>query len=162
MYKKTEVTSMTEELVAYTTVKSAFDAMAKRADRQLKPLAEEIYGRLKKKQKISPGIVVADTRFLKYDKARTLTEGIAEFKKRFPQYGEKLQGLIDETRKARKNYLVFGLKPGEALPNEFYSDVLVEIGVPESVVKRTLQTVLDISDILAEKKQEGLEEMLIK
>ncbi len=161
--KMYRITEKVEDLVAYDTVKGAFDSMAKRADRQLKPLADDIYNGLRMGQRVSRRApVVADYRFQAKDKARTMTEGISEFKKRFPKYGEKLQAIIDETRKTKKRYLVFGVKDGREIPEEIYLGVLESIGIPKEGLKKTLDTVMGITEVLEENREKGLEEMLIK
>ncbi|MBR9675853.1 hypothetical protein GOV05_02485 [Candidatus Woesearchaeota archaeon] len=163
MYRPTKLTQAGENLVAIHTVKSALDSYAKRADRKLKPLAAEVYDRLTKKQKIAEGSqFVADYRFDRKDKARTMGEGVKEFKQRYPEYGAKLQDIIDETRKTKQRYLQFGLSNGSALPDELYIGALRSINVPEFALEDTLETVMDLSASLATKKEEGLTEMLIK
>ncbi|PLW80071.1 hypothetical protein C0585_04095 [Candidatus Woesearchaeota archaeon] len=159
----TKLTLETMDLIAYSNIKSSLDSFAKRADRVVKPLASSTYERLTKGQNISENSgIIADYRFEDKDKARTLTEGIKEFKARFPEYGSKLQDIIDETRKTKKRYVNFGLEQGFELPNEIYIDALRKIGIQESRLKSTYNSVMAMSDVLAKKKKEGLTELLIK
>ena len=81
-----KLTKQVEAMVAYHTIKSGFDSIAKRADRRLKPLAQEVYDGLVGGKKISDeSIVFADYRFdEKTVKARTMTEAVKEFKKQHP------------------------------------------------------------------------------
>jgi hypothetical protein len=163
MAYKTNLTRETEQLVAYHTIKRGFDVMAKRADRKVKPLALSVYDRLTKKQKFSKGsIVTADYRFLEQEKARTLTEGIKEFSQRFPEYGKTLKGIIKETRTTKKRYLEFGINPGYEIADLTYIAALEDIGIKEENLSRTFETVMDISDLLKGKREEGINEMLIK
>ncbi|MBR9677165.1 hypothetical protein GOV04_03420 [Candidatus Woesearchaeota archaeon] len=163
MAYKTKVTIATENLVAYDTVKRTFDAITKRADRRLKPLATEVYDRLQSKQKFSKdAIVTADYRFEDKDKARTQSEGIKEFKQRHPKYGRILQGIIDETRQTKKRFLEFGLVKKATLPEEIYFSALESIGIPESQLETTLETALELSSLLNGKREDGLTEMLMK
>lgn len=157
---KTIVTKQTESLIAYHTLKSGADIITKRLDRQLKPVANEIYTRLVKGQKINDPSVTATYRFENKDKARTLTEGIEEFSKRFPEYGAKLKDIISETRKTKRRYLCFG--ENDELPQETYTQVLKNIGIPQHMQKGLVANIKAVSDALSQRREDGLMEILIK
>ncbi|MDA3854855.1 MAG: hypothetical protein PF569_01255 [Candidatus Woesearchaeota archaeon] len=160
MVRKTLITNETENLIAYHALKSGFDIMCKRAQRKLTPTAESVYERLKKGQKIQGSPVTANYRFENYDKSRTLTEGINEFSQRFPQYGEKLKTIIDETRKTKRRYLTFSAT--DELPENIYQGALESIGIPEHMRDSMLENILEISDKFSKKRKDGLTEILIK
>lgn len=158
--RKTLVTNETENLIAYHTLKSGFDIMCKRAQRKLTPTAQSVYERLKKGQKIQGSPVKANYRFENYDKSRTLTEGINEFEQRFPEYGEQLKTIIEETRKTKRRYLTFSKT--DELPQEVYQNALESIGIPEHMRESMLENILEISDSFSKKRKDGLTEILIK
>jgi len=160
MVRKTIVTNQTQDLIAYHALKSGFDIMCKRAQRKLTPIAESVYDRLKKGQKIQGAPVIADYRFEDTQKSRTQTEGIKEFADRYPQYGEILKEIIDETRKSKRRYLTFGKT--DELDNQVYQNALQEIGVPSHMREGMLVNILEISDTFSKKRADGLTELLIK
>lgn len=160
MIRKTIVTNQTENLIAYHALKSGFDIMCKRAQRKLTPTANDVYERLKKGQKIQGAPVKAEYRFEKYQKSRTLTEGINEFSHQYPVYGAKLKKIIDETRNTKRRYLCFGAT--EELPDSTYQGALESIGIPAHMREGLLENILEISDMFSKKRDDGLNELLIK
>ena len=162
MVRKNIITLKTEELVAYHTLKSGADIVTKRLQRQLGPIAEDVYSRLSKRQRVQEdALVVADYRFEDKDlKARTLKEGIDEFSKRYPEYGEVLNGIISETRKTKRRYLIFGQK--DELPQEIYTTALENAGIPEDIHTGLVGNIKAISEQFSKKRKDGRVEMLIK
>ena len=160
MVRKTIVTQKTQDLIAYHALKSGFDIMGKRAQRKLEPTAQEVYERLRNKQKIQGAPVQAQYRFENYQKARTLTEGINEFSQRHPKYGEILKHIIKETRNTKRRYLTFTAT--EELPQEIYQKALEDIGIPEYMREGMLVNILEVSNTFSKKRKDGLTELLIK
>jgi hypothetical protein len=162
MVRKNIITLRTEELVAYHTLKSGADIVAKRMQRQLVPLAEDVYSRLMKRQRVpESALVVADYRFEDKDlKARTLKEGIDEFSKRYPEYGEILNGIISETRKTKRRYLIFG--QNDELPQEIYAAALEKAGIAEEKEGGLIDNIRSVSEKFSKKRKDGTIEMLIK
>lgn len=158
--RKTIVTNQTENLIAYHALKSGFDIMCKRAQRKLTPTANDVYERLKKGQKIQGSQVTANYRFEKYNKSRTLIEGINEFTQRHPKYGAKLKNIIDDTRKTKRRYLTFTAT--NELSQNVYQGALESIGIPEHMRDNMLENILEISNTFSKKREDGLTELLIK
>lgn len=119
-------------LIALHLLKRSTGNFRDRANTRYEELREDIGKRLKErpKDKMSISTEFLSVRLVWDDNvgitgARKINLAIAEFKQKYPEYGEKLQELIDEHRSGRRAYLLFG---GQ-VSDEVY------IGIVQDIIK---------------------------
>jgi hypothetical protein len=94
-------------------------------------------------------------------KARGMEEGIEEFSKQYPRYGNILKGLIDEKRAKKEVYLNYCVKLGYKLNDNEYINVMRDIGLTDTEAEAMFPKLMDISARLKKKQKEGLREILV-
>ncbi|MBI2046707.1 hypothetical protein HYT26_00890, partial [Candidatus Pacearchaeota archaeon] len=95
-------------------------------------------------------------------KARTQNEGIDEFCKKYPQYGKILNGLIEEKRMGRCNYLVYRLKEGYKLSEEDYVKVIRDLGFDEREAAAIYSHILSYSERVGKAGESNERTILLK
>lgn len=163
---KNKITIATENLVAYRRINMPLASLYKKAERRMDPIANSIYKMLVKGYQMSEGArVIADIETKRKEaRARTIREAVDEFKEKHPKYGEVLEKLIQEKRKKKTTYLVYGRVGEEDLPQMAYISVLKELDPNLTTTQATTlyQSLSYVADKLEAKKKEGLERILIK
>ena len=94
-------------------------------------------------------------------KARGMEEGIEEFSKQYPRYGNILKGLIDEKRAKKEVYLNYCVNLGYKLNDNEYVSVMRDLGLSDEEASMMFPKLMDISARLKKKQKEGLREILI-
>jgi hypothetical protein len=149
-----------EDLVAYDTIKSLYSSFSQRAERREKELAYGVYNRIAKDEKIPKDAnVSASIEYLTEGKARGMKEGIEEFKKKYPDYGKILEGLIEEKRDKKEIYLNFGIM-GKELPNAAYLRIFRDLGITPEDAHKVFSTV-EIFESIKKRKQTDSERSLL-
>jgi len=154
----------TRKLIALKFLTSSTSSFGDRAQRRFEKTRDEIGGRLKKKLKGLPKDSDLVLKLSWDDKeiaaARKINLAIEEFKQKYPDYGEKLQELIDVHRSGRRAYLEFG---GE-VSNEVYIGVVQEIMGRENVdyesARKIYGSIEYIGEILGKKEKTLQKSML--
>ena len=95
------------------------------------------------------------------EKARTLREGIDEFKKGYPKYGEILEKNISTKRTEKNKYLVYGVKRGFHLPEEDYLQVMMDLGFERREASSLYPHILAISKRLGKANEHTKRKILI-
>ena len=142
-----------EDLIVYDRVKSLYSSFSQKAERRVKDMANGIYNRLVKDERIPKDAnVFASISNVTESNARGMKEGISEFKKKYPDYGKILEGLIEEKRDEKEIYLNFGIN-SKTLPDAAYLRIFRDLGIsPENAHK--IYATVDILDGLRKKKQD--------
>jgi hypothetical protein len=94
-------------------------------------------------------------------KARGMEEGIEEFSKQYPRYGNILKGLIDEKRAKKEVYLNYCVNLGYKLNDNEYVSVMRDLGLTDEEAGIMFPKLMGISARLKKKQKEGLREILI-
>lgn len=94
------------------------------------------------------------------DKARGTKEGIEEFTKQYPRYGQILQGMIEEQRVWRETHLYFGMKDGCRLTSDDYLGVMKNLGFGEVSARSLYHELIEVSRNLSRKRDEERSIML--
>jgi hypothetical protein len=94
-------------------------------------------------------------------KARGMEDGIEEFSKQYPRYGNILKGLIDEKRAKSEVYLNYGLNQGYKLNDNEYISVMRDVGLTDEEASIMFPKLMDISARLKKKQKPGLRDILI-
>ncbi len=133
------VNAAVEALVAYETIARPLDALAKRSKRVRDVIVPSVTHALRRGQHVD-GPCYARLETKSSQLARGMREGIDAFKEAHPRYAGELENFIQEKRNQRRTRLVFGGDFDE-IPDEVYHDVLMDVGIAESHVRSTLQTI---------------------
>lgn len=94
-------------------------------------------------------------------KARGMSAGIAEFKERYPAYGEKLQTLIDEERTSRERHLYFGMNEGRRITTTDYLSVMESLGFSPAVAETMYEALIDASRKISKARTDEERSVLI-
>lgn len=88
------------------------------------------------------------------EKARGMREGVEQFSKQFPKYGEILEGIIKEKRSENEQHLYFGMNEGKRLTQSDYMNVMTDLGLSYERAEQFYPVVMDISRNLSRKRSE--------
>ncbi len=133
-------------MVAYDILSKPLSSLGQKAGRKEKKLAGETAGLL---ARMDPSDrVVAYTEVRNEERARTMREGINEFKEAHPRYGTVLEGMIQQKRFDKNNYLVFGVAEGFKLGVEDYRRVMKDLGMTTVEADAMYGHILNISERL--------------
>ena len=150
----TKLTRAAETLMTCYNIGHPMDVYAQRLERIRKNVGEEAYKLLKAHEAVSDDSPVfcrlhwEDTRA-----ARSLRLSIDEFEKNHPEHAQELEETIAYQREVKRNYLQFGVKPGNEISEKLYLEILEEIGIPSNIAKSTLNTALKLSEYLKKAKE---------
>lgn len=125
---------------AYMPIKS----FAGKLDRK-RPKLAGLVGLSKNEERFDGERVFAYVREVDESKARGLREGVDLFSKRHPEYGEILNGIIEETRKQHEVHLYFGTLPNKTLTREDYVGVMMNLGLSQHSAERFYPIVMEIT-----------------
>ena len=143
-----------EDLIAYDRIKSLYSSFSQRAERREKDLAYGIYNQIARDEKIpTDSKVFASITDITESNARGMKDGMQEFKKRYPDYGKILEGLIEEKRDEREVYLNFGIA-GKELPDAAYLRTFRDLGIDSEGAHKVYATV-EIFESIKKKKQDN-------
>lgn len=143
---KSKLTYAAERLAATHMISQPFGIYSQRAGRLKKAALGEVYERLRDRDEVQESSpVYAELEWKDSMVARGLRLGVEEFKKNHPECAEELERTIEHQREVRRNYVSFGFRNGSDLPDEYYADIMEEIGIPRAIVRSTLQTIRRIS-----------------
>lgn len=87
-------------------------------------------------------------------KARGMRDGIDEFSKHYPKYGQLLQEMIDEKRKDREVHMYFGMNDGCRLTEADYMGVMENLGFTPAMASELYPALMDVSRKLSKKRGE--------
>ena len=124
-----KLAGLTERMVGYRRIYTANNRLANKSKRMLDGVAVIAGAMLRERDLDLPEDSGLTIRLGHEDskKARTLKDGIREFKHKHPKYGRILQGIIDKSRKVRRDYLVFDSE--FELTEEECVRILMEMGL---------------------------------
>ncbi len=141
------------KLVAMDRIEIPISSMSGKLKRQKPKLASDInlneYG-----GKFQGERVYARVEFEDKLKARGMTEGIEEFTRQHPKYGELLSAIIEEKRSERENHLYFGMNEGSRLSSEDYVGILMNLGFTEATTRNLYPELIDVSRKISRKRDE--------
>ena len=157
--ERTELETMTRNLIAYDVLKSPLSSLYQKAGRQQKKTAQEAA------ELILQGSIAerVDVRIeqIEEEKARTMREGVGEFKKKYPQYGKILEGLIQEKRIEKNQALVYSLQNGFKLASADYIRVMKNLGLSETAAHAMYGHLLELSERLEKASETQPRQLLL-
>jgi hypothetical protein len=146
-------------LIATDRIEIPISSMSGKLKRQKKPIAQEVaegfnvrfdgeraYARVEEQNKM---------------KARTMKEGIEEFEKRYPKYGQILRELIAEERSFKETHMHFGMYEGCRVSAADYRDVMANLGFTPGEAEQLYPRLMDISRKLSKKRVEDERTIMI-
>lgn len=143
----------TRRLIALKLLTSSAGSFSDRAKRRFEKTRGEIGEQLKQKPRELPkdsGLAIK----LGWDDeavagARKISLAIEEFKQKYPDYGEKLQGLIDIHRSTRRTYLEFGGTVSDDVYIGIVQGILGEEKVSYATATEIYKVIIVIGEILS-------------
>lgn len=159
MVERTDLELTVRNMVAYDILSKPLSSLGHKADRRRDKLAEEAAKLVRAGEDYERVIAYTETR--DEEKARTLREGIEEFKKEHPRYGAILEGMIAEKRSKSNKYLVYGVADGFKLAAEDYRRVMRDLGMSTVQADAMYPHLLDISDKLGRAKETATRSILL-
>jgi hypothetical protein len=151
MVQRTELESTIRRMVALDILSKPLSSLGKKAERRRDKLASTAIGLLSEQEELER--VFARTETIEQEKARTLREGIAMFKKKHPRYGSVLEGMIQEKRIKKDEHLVYGITEGFTLGVAEYRSVMQDLGLSPIEADGMYSHLLEISDRLGKANQ---------
>ncbi len=159
MPERTEVEKFVRWLIASDILYRPMKSLGEKGIRRLDKIAKETSGLLKAGEEVGER-VFARVEKRDEDKARTLREGIEEFKSRYPQYADVLEGIIKQKRVKHNKYLVYGLQEGFKLGEEDFIGRMMDLGFERREASSIYPHIIAISERL-EKAKEQVERSIL-
>lgn len=163
---KTILEEAVEQMVILKRITSPTGSISDRAKSRLENCSKEVYERLKEKQYFSEDSKVyanLDWRDGK-GRARSMALGIQEFTKLYPEYGKKLQEIIEEKHRGiRRTYIEFGLNSENDLPQELYIRFIMSLGeeFTRDRSEKLYYTISEFCDVIGRVKEKGKYDILL-
>lgn len=161
MVERSELESRVRRMVSADITYRVLKSLGEKGVRRLSKRAEEIVGLVRESEEEARRFVARVETKIEDRKARTLRQGIDAFKELYPEYGEILEGFINETRKERRNYLVYGIRPGFKLGEEDYVQVMVDLDFERREASALYPHITSISERLGKADEIKEREILI-
>ena len=159
MVERNELETTVRSMVAFDILSKPLVSLGHKADRRRDKLASTAANL------VTAGFrgerVVAYIESRDEEKARTLREGIEDFKEQHPRYGTILEGMIAERRQLSNQYLVFGVADGYKLAAEDYRRVMKDLGMNAREADSMYPHLLDISDRLGKSRENAKRSILL-
>ncbi len=159
MVNRNDLEITVRDMVAYDILSKPLSNLGAKADRRRDKMAEQAA------ELVSFGFsserVTAYVETRDEEKARTLREGITSFKRSYPKYGNILEGMIEQKRAQKNEYLVFGINPGFKLGAEDYRRVMKDLGMSSREADAMYPHLLDISDRLGKSRENAERNILL-
>jgi len=140
------------KLIATDRIEIPISSASGRLKRQKKPLAQAAAEEFKVRfqgERTYARIVEKDEM-----KARTMKEGVEEFEKRHPKYGEMLRGIIAEERAKKEKHLYFGMYEGCRITADDYREVMTNLGFTPAMAEQLYPALMDVSRKISKKRDE--------
>ena len=160
MVERSDLEMCVRTLVAYDIVSKPLSSLGQKADRRKDNLAGEVATLLKEDEEFKR--VTAYTQRIDEEKARTLREGINDFKEKYSKYGKVLEGMIQEKRIKKNKYLCYGINEGFNLGAEDYRRVMRNVGLTTEQADAMYPHLKTMSDKLGKAKEQSLRKILLK
>jgi len=160
MPERTEVEKYVRWLIALDIISKPLSSLGDKGMRREKKTVKNIVALLEKESEISKRIF-AKIEKREEEKARTLREGITQFKKKYPSYGTILEGIIAETRIKKNEYLIYGLNENYKLSEEDYVRVMMDLGFKRREAVSIYPHIIAISERLGKASEQAERRILI-
>jgi hypothetical protein len=85
-------------------------------------------------------------------KARTISDAVDYFAKKYPTHGKILNGIIAEKRLQKETHLYFGINEGCRLTAEDYLEVMKDLGFGEVTARSLCTELIEVSRNLSKKR----------
>jgi hypothetical protein len=158
--EKTEPEKLVRKLVAMNDLRIPFSSLYQKNKKIEKEYALGISNYVGQNADFGNS-VSANVEKTEKQKARGMEEGIEEFSKQYPRYGNILKGLIDEKRAKKEVYLNYCVNLGYKLNDNEYVSVMRDLGLTDEEAGIMFPKLMGISARLKKKQKEGLREILI-
>jgi len=159
MVERNELETTVRSMVAFDILSKPLVSLGHKADRRRDKLAGEIEYLAKYQDEGDRFFAYVETR--EEQRARTLREGINEFKETHPRYGDILEGIIQEKRSDSKKFLVYGVSNGFKLGSEDYRRVMKDLGMSPIQADAMYPHLLDLSDKLGKANENSKRSILL-
>jgi hypothetical protein len=146
MVFRDDLETAVRNMVAYDILSKPLSSLGQKAGRREKKLAVEAAGLLENTGPTER--IVAYTEVRNEERARTVRDGINAFKEAHPRYGAKLEGMIQQKRFEKNNYIVFGVAEGFRLGASDYRSVMKDLGMTTIEADTMYGHILNISERL--------------
>lgn len=161
MPERTEIEKEVRYLISLDTLYKPLSSLGDKGKRRAEKKASNIVVLLKDGEEKGERIF-ARVEKLDEEKARTLREGIDEFKKQYPRYGEMLEEFIQKKRVKNNKYLIYGLNGGFKLGEEDYMRVMMDLGFERREASSVYPHIIAISERLGKAFQQAERKMLVE
>jgi len=159
MVERNDLETNVRSMVAYDILSKPLSSLGQKAGRKKDKLAGESAGLLRSRYESERIVAYVETR--EEERARTLREGIVDFKETHPKYGTILEGMIQQRRSTSNKYLVYGVADGFKLGAEDYRRVMRELGMSTVQADAMYPHLLDISDKLGKAEENARRDILL-
>jgi len=140
------------KLIATDRIEIPISSMSGRLKRQKKPIAQEAAKEFNVRyqgDRTYAKVVEQDKM-----KARGMKDGVAEFGKRYPKYGQILGDIIDEERKSHEKHLLFGMYDKCRITADDYREVMTNLGFTPAMSEELYPALMDVSRKISRKREE--------
>jgi len=148
MAERTEIEKLVRWLIASDIVYRPLKSLGEKGVRRLDKTAGSIADLVQKKSEVGERVIARIEEKSEDEKARTVNEGIKEFRKKYPKYGDILKDIIDEKRSNRNKYLIYGLKQEYKLGEDDYLKVMEDLGFEKREASSMYPHIVSISERL--------------
>jgi len=87
--------------------------------------------------------------------SKDMRAGIGKFANEFPQYGQILNGYIEEARVKKEQHVYFGMNEGRRVTRDDYLGVLEGMGLGPATSEKYLDVAMDISRTMQAKREKS-------
>jgi len=140
------------QLVAADRIEIPISSMSGKLKRQKPAIAKEVAGGFN--MRYSGDRVYARVVEENLMVARTLKDGVDEFERRHPKYGEMLREVIAEERAKKETHLYFGMNPGCIITANDYRQVMTDLGFTPAMAEELYPALMDVSRKLSRQRGE--------
>ena len=159
MVFRDDLETAVRNMVAYDIISKPLSSLGQKADRREKKLAVEAAGLLQSNEPSERIFAYTETR--NEERSRTTREGIDQFKEAHPRYGAVLEGMIQQKRFEKNNYIVFGVTEGFKLGASDYRSVMKDLGMTTIESDAMYGHILNISDRLGKARENETRSILL-
>ena len=159
MVSRNELETTVRNMVAFDILSKPLSSLGSKSYRRRDKLAAEAAELVEEEPKSNRFIAYVEER--EEERARTIREGIEEFKKIYPEYGRMLEEMIKQTRVEKNDYFVFGIADGFKLAAEDYRRVMRDLGMSTVQADTMYPHLLDISDELGKARENTKRSILL-
>lgn len=159
MSNQEELENAVRHLMAYDIVDKLFSSLSGKAGRRKVKLPIEIARYLK--ENLESRAVVAYIEDREEQKSKSYKDAFDEFKKRYPDYADKLDAIYQDKDDVTNKYLIYGLSPRHSVRIADYIEIYQSIGLLHDEAVQLHKSVNSIVERLQKEEVPKNREILI-